>query len=53
MQWQSFISKNKLTVAPTLFEIAMEDINTFIFPVIKAFEVGKTFTKHWNKITWV
>ena len=53
MQWQSFISKNELTIAPTLFEIAMDEIATFIFPVIKAFETGKTFTKHWNKITWV
>ena len=52
-QWQSFISKNELGVAPVLFEEAMKDIAVFIFPVIDAFKTGTTFARHWNKITWV
>lgn len=51
-QWQNFISKNELSIAPVLFEEAMNDIAMFIFPVIDAFKTEKTFVKYWNKINW-
>lgn len=52
MQWQSFIAKNELNMAPTSFIIAMDDIATFIFPIIKAVAEDKEFKKYWNKTSW-
>ena len=52
-QWQSFVSKNELSIAPALFEEAMGDIAAFIFPVIDAFKAEKIFAKHWNKTNWI
>jgi len=53
VQWQSFVSRNDLDIAPHSFGDAMEEISKFIFPVLAAFKDKTQFTKHWNKIEWI
>ena len=52
-QWKSFLSQNKLEIAPTLLDEVINTIGIFILPIIKTIQSNKEFTGHWNRHTWI